>query len=95
MPQGNNLGHIPFLLNDIKNSSKILKFFLFADDTSTLLINKKAEHIVRIYNKELKHVSEWLNANKFSLNVGKLKSSFIKAKLKWHINQTLRSWENT
>ena len=64
---------MPFLLyiNNIKNSSKILKFFLFADDTSTLLTNKKVEEIEKTYNEELRHVSEWLNANKFSLNVGK------------------------
>ena len=44
---------------------------LSADDTSTLLVNKKVERIERIYNEELKHVNEWLNASKLSLNVGK------------------------
>ena len=73
MIQGSILGPILFLLyiNDIKNSSKVLNFILFADDTSTLLINKKEEEIEKIYNKELIHVSEWLNANKLSLNIGK------------------------
>ena len=73
VPQGSILGSVLFLLyiNDIKISSKILKFFLFADDTSTLLINKKVEEIEKAYNEELKHVSEWLNANKLSLHVGK------------------------
>ena len=72
MPEGSILGPILFLLyiNGIK-SSQILNFFLFADDTSTLLINKKVEEIQKIYNEELRHVSEWLNANKLSLNIGK------------------------
>ena len=77
MPQGSILGPILFLLciNNIKNSSKILNFFLFADGTSTLLINKKVEEIEKIYNEELRNVSEWLNANNLSLNAGK--SHFI------------------
>ena len=61
-PQGNILGPILFLLyiKNIKNSSEILNFFLFTDDTSTLFINKKVEEIEKIYNEELTHVSKKL-----------------------------------
>ena len=61
-PQGSILGPILFLLyiKNIKNSSKILNFFLFADETSNLLINKKVEEIEKIYNEELTHVSKKL-----------------------------------
>ena len=73
VPQGSILGLILFLLhiNDIKNASKTLKFLLFADDTSTLLISKSIQERENVYNKELSHVIDWLNANKLTLNVEK------------------------
>ena len=73
VPQGYILGTILFSLyiNDIKNSSKILNCFLFADDTSTFLISKGIQELENIYNKELSYVTDWLNANKLTLNVKK------------------------
>lgn len=64
--QGSILGSVLFLIyiNDMKNSSKILRFFLFADDTSAYLLGNNIKEREKIYTQELKNVLTWLNANK-------------------------------
>ena len=51
--------------------AKQIQFVLFADDTSTYLTHKNIEELEKIYNKELKKVKNWLDANKLSLNISK------------------------
>ena len=43
-----------------------LIIYLFAHDASLLLTNKNIDEIERIYNAELKHIKDWLDANKRS-----------------------------
>ena len=73
VPQGSILGPLLFLIyiNDISNSSKILDFHLFADDTSLFYSHQKIEVIEETVNNELLSVTKWLIANKLTLNVGK------------------------
>ena len=75
VPQGSVLGPLLFLLyiNDITDSSKVFKFTLFADDTSLFYSHKNNPNAENIVNTELHKVSEWLAANKLSLNVDKSK----------------------
>jgi len=77
VPQGSVLGPLLFLIyvNDICNSSKILNFFLFADDTNLLYSDRNLMRLESILNDELDNVSDWLIANKLTLNLKK--SNFV------------------
>ena len=78
VPQGSILGPLLFLLciNDISNSSEILKFFLFADDTTVYYsVDPSDLNTETILNHGLENISSWLEANKLSLNVKK--SNFL------------------
>ena len=50
-------------------SSKEFTFYLFADDTSLTYANDSLRTLELTVNNELEKVSEWLNANKLTLNV--------------------------
>ena len=80
-PQGSVLGPLLFLIyiNDIALSSSVLKFFLFADDTTIFYSSKPSLTMEKTINDELKKVNGWLISNKLSLNVGK--SCFLKFSL--------------
>ena len=73
VPQGSILGPLLFLLyiNDITQSTPKLQFLLFADDTSIFLAKNDLPSLEKTLNEELEHVSNWLKANKLSLNIKK------------------------
>ena len=77
VPQGSVLGPLLFLLyiNDITNSSNKLNFFLFADDTNLLYAHKNLKSLEIAVNSELLKLSDWLTANKLTLNIKK--SNFV------------------
>ena len=77
VPQGSVLGPLLFLLyiNDIYKASKVLKFFLFADDTNLLFAHKNITTLEKTVNLELSKLSDWLIVNKLTLNIKK--SNFV------------------
>jgi hypothetical protein len=58
-------------INDIYESSKLVDFHLFADDTSLFYKNKDLHTLEKELNLSLIEICNWLKANKLTLNVKK------------------------
>ena len=67
------LGPLLFIIyiNDIVNTSSVLNYVLFADDTNLFASRKNLDTLINILNKELDKVSNWLKVNKLSLIIKK------------------------
>ena len=71
---GSVLGPLLVLIyiNDLPNvGSKVLSFFLFADDTNFYYKTHDLTHLQKIMNRDWKKVKKWLDANRLALNIDK------------------------
>ncbi len=75
VPQGSILCLLLFLLYvyDLHNSSSLLSFTLFADDTTIVFSAHDHSTLINTLNRELAEESSWFKANKLSLNSNKTK----------------------
>ena len=73
VPQGSFLGPLSFLLyiNDIQFCSELVSIVLFADDTNILFSHTCLKKLNEIIQIEMNKITDWLNANKLSINAGK------------------------
>ena len=78
------LGPLLFLLyiNDLNQAIKFCKVHHFADDTNLLCLSNSIKKLNKLVNADLKHLANWLNANKISLNVKKTEMVIFKSKHK-------------
>ena len=69
-------------INDLNHAVKICNISHFADDTSSVHFNKLLHKLNNYINIDMKNLTNWLNANKISLNVKKTELAIFKHKNK-------------
>ena len=62
------------------NTSNVLSFALFADDTTVYVQNDSIDSAIEILNTKLAKVALWFDSNKLTLNVNKIQMIMLSRK---------------
>ena len=81
VPEGFVLGQVLFLIymNNLYKTIQYCKVHHFANDTNLFHTSKSVKNLNRLVNRDMKHLDNWLNANKISLNVEKSEPVIFKS----------------
>ena len=76
------VGPLLFLLyiNNLNQAIKYCKVCHFADDTNLSCLANSIKKLNKLVNADLKHLVNWLNAYKISLNLKKTEMVIFKSK---------------
>ena len=73
VPQGSILGPLLFLvyINDLATISTSMEMIMFADDSNFFATGENIEELTEKINLEINNITDWLQANRLSLNIKK------------------------